>query len=356
MSHHVQLLMLIVAGWVNRQQQDVIDYLLEENRVLRAQLKGKRLRLTDSDRRRLAVKAKALGRKVLMRVASIATPDTILRWYRQLVAAKYDGSKKRGPGRPRTNVDVEELAVSMARANPSWGYTRIRGALAHLGINVGRNTIKRILIAHGIEPAPKRGKGMSWSTFIKSHLGEIAATDLFTVEVLHPFGLTRYHVMFVIDIATRRVRIGGITTDPNGEWMKNVMRQLTDMWDGFLLGKRYLIHDRDPLFTDEVRDLLKNAGVKPLRLPAKSPNLNAYAERFVLSARAECLNRIIPLSEGHLRRIIAEFVDHYHQERTHQGLGNQLIAPLPQAANTDGPVKCRERLGGVLKYYHREAA
>ena len=156
----------------------------------------------------------------------------------------------------------------------------------------------------GIAPAPERGKSMSWSTFLKAHWGAIAATDLFTVEVVNPFGLVRYHVLFVIDIATRCVCIGGMTSDPNGEWMKQAARNLTDMWDGFLLGKRYLIHDRDPLFTEAVRGLLRDSGVKPLRLPANSPNLNAYAERFVLSIRRECLDRFVPLSERHLRTAV----------------------------------------------------
>ena len=168
-------------------------------------------------------------------------------------------------------------------------------------MNSDATLIKRILADHGIAPASERGKSMSWSTFIKAHWGAIAATDLFTVEVVNPFGLVRYHVLFVIDIATRCVCIGGITSDPNGEWMKQVARNLTDMWDGFLLGKRYLIHDRDPLFTEAVRGLLRDSGVKPLRLPANSPNLNAYAERFVLSIRRECLDRFVPLSERHLR-------------------------------------------------------
>ncbi len=173
----------------------------------------------------------------------------------------------------------------------TWGYTRLRGVLKNLGHELGRNTIKRLLAEHGIAPAPERGKSMSWSTFLKAHWGAIAATDLFTVEVVNPFGLVRYHVLFVIDIATRCVYIGGMTSDPNGEWMKQAARNLTDMWDGFLLGKRYLIHDRDPLFTEAVRGLLRDSGVKPLRLPANSPNLNAYAERFVLSIRRECLDR-----------------------------------------------------------------
>jgi transposase InsO family protein len=355
MSHHLQFLFLILAGWVNRQQQAVIDYLREENRVLRAQLQGKRLRLSDDDRRRLAVKAKVLGRKALAQVASIATPDTILRWYRDLIAAKYDGSKNRGKGRPPTAEDICKLIVRMAQENPTWGYTRLRGALKNLGYEVGRNTIKRVLADNGIAPAPERGKSMSWSTFIKAHFGDIAATDLFTVEVLNPFGLIRYHVLFVIDIATRRVCIGGITSDPNGEWMKQVARNLTDMWDGFLLGKRYLIHDRDPLFTAEVRELLRDAGVTPLRLPAKSPNLNAFAERFVLSVRRECLDHIVPLSERHLRIAVSEYVDHYHTERNHQGLDNELITPMPATTNEAIPILSRERLGGVLKYYYRAA-
>ena len=214
-----------------------------------SRLRGKRLRLSDDERRRLAVKAQALGREALAQIASVATPATLLRWYRCLIAAKYDGSKTRSPGRPPTAKDIRELIVRVARENPTWGYTRLRGALKNLGHELGRNTIKRLLAEHGIAPAPEWGKSMSWSTFIKAHWGAIAATDLFTVEVVNPFGLVRYHVLFVIDIATRCVCIGGITSDPNGEWMKQVARNLTDMWDGFLLGKRYLIHDRDPLFT-----------------------------------------------------------------------------------------------------------
>ena len=214
MTYHAQFLLLVVTGWVNRQQQDVIDYLQEENRVLRAGLRGKRLKLSDDERRRLAVKAQALGREALAHIASVATPATLLHWYRCLIAAKYDGSKNRSPGRPPTAKDIRELIVRVARENPTWGYTRLRGALKNLGHELGRNTIKRILAEHGIAPAPERSRSMSWSTFIKAHWGAIAATDLFTVEVVNPFGLVRYHVLFVIDIATRCVCIGGITSDP----------------------------------------------------------------------------------------------------------------------------------------------
>ncbi len=250
---------------------------------------------------------------------------------------------------------MNSLYVSRRRTRRG-ASTRLRGALKNLGHELGRNTIKRILADHGIAQAPERGKSMSWSTFIKAHWGAIAAADLFTVEVLNPFGLVRYHVVFVIDIATRCVCIGGITSEPNGEWMKQVARNLTDMWDGFLLGKRYLIHDRDPLFTELVRRLLRDSGVKPLRLPAKSPNLNAYAERFVRSIKYECLNKIVLLGKNHLRTVVRAYVAHYHLERNHQGLDNELVVPLQARSITEGGVQCRERLGGTLRYYYREAA
>ena len=352
----LRFFLLLVSGWVNRQQQEVIEYLQVENRVLREQLGGRRLRLTDDQRRRLAVKGKALGRKVLGDIASIVTPDTILRWYRELVARKYDGSKKRGSGRPPTKFDIVELVVTMALANPSWGYTRLRGALAHLGHELGRNTIKRILLDHGIEPAPERRKRIPWKTFLEAHWEVIAAADFFTVEVLTMHGVVRYVVFFVIELRTRKVEIAGITTDPHGRWMQQIGRNLTDAVDGFLLGKRYLILDRDPLYTAAFRALLADSGCKVLRLPARSPNLNAFAERFVLSAKSECLDKIVPLGERHLRAALRDFVEHYHRERPHQGLGNQLIQAVSPHVVGTGPVRCRERLGGTLKFYYREAA
>jgi transposase InsO family protein len=348
-------LLLLFSGWVNRQQQAVIDYLLEENRVLRAERGSRRLRLTDDQRRRLAVKGKALGRRRLGDIAGIVTPDTILRWYRRLVAHKYAGSKKGAPGRPRTTPDIAALVVRMANENSTWGYTRIRGALKSLGHEVARNTIKAILKDHGIEPAPERGTKTPWKTFLAAHCDSLAAADFFTVEVLTMGGLVRYSVFFVMRLKTRMVEIAGITRQPNEAWMKETARKLTDAHDGFLRGVRYLILDRDPLYTTAVRHMLRDSGVKPLLLPARSPNLNAHAERFVLSAKSECLERIVLLGEKHLRTAVREFVDHYHEERPHQGLGNELITPHAKGIGT-GPLKCRKRLGGVLNFYYRDAA
>ena len=351
----VAFFVLLFSGWVNRHQQAVIDYLLEENRVLRAVNGSRRVRLTDDQRRRLAVKGKVLGRRRLPAVAGIVTPDTILRWYRRLVAQKYDGSTTRRPGRPTTKPDIAALVVRRANENLTWGYTRIRGGLKTLGHDVARNTIKAILKDHGIEPAPERGTRTPWKTFLAAHWDGLAAADFFTVEVLTMAGMVRYVVLFVLKLKTRRVEIAGITRQPDGDWMTQVARNLTDAEDGFLRGMHYLILDRDPLYTAAFRDRLRDSGVTPLLLPARSPNLNACAERFVGSVKSECLDRIVPLGETHLRAAVRAFMDHYHEERPHQGLGNERITTKTTLFGP-GLVRCRERLGGVLKFYYREAA
>jgi transposase InsO family protein len=218
-----------------------------------------------------------------------------------------------------------------------------------------RSTIQRILKEHGIEPAPLRGRTMPWKTFLKAHWGAIAAADFFSVEVLTRGGPVRYLVLFVIDLKTRRVHIAGVTSQADGTWMAQIARNLTDAVAGPLRGYRHLIVDRDPLYTAQVQSLLAVAGVSLLQLPPSSPNLNAYAERFVRSIKQECLRQVIPLGERHLRIVIREFVEHYHSERNHQGLGN--VIPFPSAVTSpDGRVCRRERLGGLLNFYERKAA
>jgi hypothetical protein len=171
--------LLLFSGWINRHQQAVIDYLTEENRVLRAVNGSRRLPLSDDQRRRLAVKGHVLGRRHLAAVAGIVTPDTILRWYRRLAAKKYDGSQTRRPVRPTTKPDIAALVVRMANENLTWGYTRIRGGLKHLGHDVARNTIKAILKDHGIGPAPERRTKMPWKTFSRRSLGRAGGGRLF---------------------------------------------------------------------------------------------------------------------------------------------------------------------------------
>ena len=248
------------------------------------------------------------------------------------------------------------MVVRMAVENPTWGYTRIRDGLNHLGHEIGRTTVQRILSDHGIEPAPERKRKTPWKSFINAHLGAIVSADFFTVEVLTWSGLVRYSVLFFLDLKTRMVEIAGITPAPSGVWMKQIVRNLTDVEDGFLRDTRYLIIDRDPLYTGDFRRMLKESGVETLRLPSRSPDLNAHAERFVLSIKSECLNRIVPLGEKHLRRAVYEFASHYHSERPHQGLCGKLIAPEQTTQGAEGQLVYRDRLGGILKYYYREAA
>jgi hypothetical protein len=243
-SAPLKLVLLTVAGWMPRNQNAVTEYLIAENAVLREQLRGHRIRYTDAQRRKLATAAKKLGRKALSRLDTLVTPRTLLGWYRKLVARKYDGTARRGPGGRRKPADVVELVLRMARENGGWGYTRIRGALFNIGHDIGRNTLRRILLDAGMAPAPERGKRMSWSSFLRAHWGAIAAMDFFTVEALTLSGLVRYHVLFVIDLKSPRVEIAGIVHQAHGAWMQQIGRNLTDAVDGFLLGHRHLIMDR----------------------------------------------------------------------------------------------------------------
>ena len=205
-----QILLTALAGWITRQQDAVIEYLHEENRVLKQQLGRKRLHLTDDQRRTLAVRGKAIGRQALGEVASIVTPDTILRSHRQLIAQKWTHPRQ-SPGRRQIMRTIEELTVRMAKENPRWGYTRIQGALKNLGHRVGRTTIANILKRNGIDPAPKRGKHTTWSQFLAAHWEVLGAADFFTVEVWGIRGLVTFYVFFVIELATRRIEIAGIT-------------------------------------------------------------------------------------------------------------------------------------------------
>jgi putative transposase len=354
----LQFLIAMLAGWIQRHQQEVIAYLHEENRLLKAQLGNQRLRLTDTERRRLATLAYPLGRKRLKQLATLATPETLMRWYKRLIAQKFDGSKpRRQLGRPHVPEAVEQLVLRIAAENPTWGYRRIQGALANLGHRIDKITVRNILRRHHIDPAPKRRQtGMSWATFLKMHWEVLAATDFFTVEVATWYGLMTYYILVVMELSTRRVHVAGISANPHEAFMMQCARQLTDPFDGFLLGKRYLLHDRDTKFTQAFDQLLRNSGVEPVVLPLRSPNLNAHAERFVRSVKSEALDHMIMMGEESLRHLLHQYLAHYHTERNHQGLNNQLIEPQAVAEDQNAPVIRRERLGGLLSYYHREAA
>ncbi len=351
----LQLLLMMFSGWVNRHHQKINDSSLEANRILRELHKGKRLRLNDDQRRRLAMKGKTLGRKLLFKFVTIVTPDTILAWHRNLIALKWTYPRK-GPGRPPVMKKITDLVVRMATENPGWGYERIQGALKNLGHKVAPTTIANILKRHGIEPAPERRKRTTWKTFLKAHWETFAAANFFTVEVWTLGGLVTFYILFVIELSTRRVHLAGITPNPDESFMKQVARNLTDSVDGFLIGNRFLIIDRDSKYCQGFIDLIKDAGIQPVRCPAKAPNCNGYAERFVRSIKYECLNKMIFFGIGSLQRAIRNYLDHYHRERNHQGLENNLISPEPTLAGLGGHVQSRERLGGLLRFYYRQAA
>ena len=352
-----QLMLIILASWVNRQQQEVIEYLRTENAVLKEKLGKKRILLTDDQRRRLALKGNILGRKQLEQFGTLFTPDTILRWHRQLVVNKWDyyHRKEEKSGRPRVRQVIVDLTVKFAKENPTWGYDRISGALSNVGYHICDSTIENILKAHGIEPAPDRKRTESWETFLKAHWDVMASIDYTTVEVWTRGGLTTFYLLFVMELKTRRVHFAGCTTNPNERWMKTIVLELTNHEDGFLKEKKYLIMDRDATFGRSFRGCLRREGVKPVRLPPRSPNLKAHVERFFGTLKFECLHKLILFGEIATRKAVRAFLVHYHTERNHQGLDNELIVPMVRPPDMDAEIETTERLGGLLRSYRRAA-
>ncbi|MDF1800320.1 MAG: integrase core domain-containing protein [Planctomycetota bacterium] len=342
----LHVLLASLAGLMNQQQARVLEYLVEENRVLKEQLKGRRLRLTDDQRRRLAVKGVRIGRRLLLEVATIVTPDTILGWHRRLVAARRTYPHQ-GVGRPGVMGEIRALVVRFAQENPGWGYCRIQGALRNVGHRVSPSTIRNVLKKSGIKPAP--GRPTTWRAFLKAHWSQIAATDFLTIDIWTATGLRTYYVLFAIELKSRRVHLAGITKHPTDWWMGHAAERLVEA----LPGKRFLICDGDAHFRLRFKLVMEAAGIKLIKTPYQAPNANAYAERFIRSIKEECLSRIILFGEGHLRRAVDEYLAHYNTERNHQGIGNELIDG--REISGSGAVECSGRLGGLLKHNHRAA-
>ena len=342
-----------------------IEYLIEENRVLRNQIEN-RILLTDAERRTLAEKAVALGR-LMADTVTIVKPETILRWHRRLVARKFDGSKnRRKHGRPLVSPEIEELVTRMARDNPSWGYDRIAGAVRNLGHKVSDQTVGNVLKRNGIAPSPERRRNTTWAEFIRRHREVLWACDFFpvrrspegeggTTEIWTCCGLTTFYVLFFIQLSTRKVVLGGITTSPHEQWMMQAARNVSG-WGCEMEHARYLIHDRDSKFTASFDEILRAVDIDPVKLPAKSPNLNALSERFVRSIKSECVERLILFGEKSLRYAVSEYLVHYHAERNHQGIANEIPFPDQRLGAEGTRIEKTERLGGLLSFYHREAA
>jgi hypothetical protein len=351
-------LLAYITGTVDQELILRDEYLAAENRILKGQIKT-RLQLSDAERTTLAEIAHRLGRKSLVEVAATAKPDTILGWYRKVIANKFDGSKaRRTHGRPRTDEEMESLVVRTAKENPSWGYDRMVGAMANLGYQLSDQTVGNILGRHDVAPAPKRKHTTNWKDFIRTHLDVLAGTDFFAVEVFTLKGLVTYYVLFFIHLGSRKVCLAGMTPHPDEKWMQQMARNATlDQW-GFLTNCRYLLHDRDGKFCPSFDEIIELGNVKPIPLPARSPNLNAFSERWVKSVKQECLSQLILFGEASLKRALQQYLIHYHEERNHQGKDNKLLFPrqIQPLAGGQRLVQCHQRLGGLLKYYYRQAA
>ena len=304
---------------------------------------------------RLARRAKAVGRHRLGQFATIVTPDTLLRWFRLLIARKWTFTRTNSCGRPPLDPELEKLVIKLIEENPTWGSNRIVGALDNLGYKLSDSTIDNIRRRNGFDPAPIRGKSTTWRRFLQAHWDTLIAADFFATEVLSWNGWVTCYTFFVIELRSRSVQVCGTTVSPNAGWMKQVARQLVDSVDGFALGKTHLIIDRDTKYCDAFRQTLQSAGVKIVLCPPRVPQCNAYAERFVRSIKEECLSRLIFFGEDHLRTTLSIFSAYYRQRRNHQGIDNKLIEP-PESLPKVGRIQCQKQLGGMLNYYYREAA
>lgn len=345
-------------------QEDVIQYLTQEIKFLLAHL-ARRPKPTQAEKALLARAAKAVDPVYLEKAFNLFTPATLMRWYRELVRKKWDYSHlKKGMacpepgrrGRPKISRELEELIVKLALENPNDGYQTLVGRLKLLGFETNPETIQNILKRNGISPAPERGDQLSWKEFLDIQWEDLAATDFLTWEVLTPFGLVTHYILFFIRHLDRKVHIAGVTTNPNEGWMLQMARNLTDPETGFLEPGMFLLHDRDTKYTAHFARLLGESGIETLKLPARSPNLNAHAERFVRTVKEQCLSRMIITSEGQLRKALKEYVEFYNHERCHQGLGNRI--PLEENQNgifrKKGKIRKKQRLGGLLNVYFRD--
>ncbi|XHR30482.1 MAG: integrase core domain-containing protein [Chthoniobacteraceae bacterium] len=333
-----------------------IAYLKAENAVLRSRV-PKNVQTTPAERALLVRLGAPLGNAIQERL-SLVHYKTFQRWVRDETKPATEKAK-RPPGRPPVSPNVEELILRFAKEN-GWGYARIQGELKKLGIIVAANTIKKVLIKNGFHPSPGRTKG-DWDRFIQRHIDTLWATNFFTKDVWTGFGKVTYYVLFFIHVGTRRVRVAGMTVQPNGPWVEQQARNL--VYDLAERGEKasYLIRDGDTKFTGKFDEIFKSEGIKVKKLPYRSPNLNAFAERYVQSIKQECLDHFIVFGEQHLEHLIREYEHHYNTVRPHQGLGNRtlgvaLIPPPGSGPPDPSEVECESRLGGLLQHYYRKVA
>jgi hypothetical protein len=282
----------------------------------------------------------------------LVSPATALRWHRELARRKWTFRRRRAPGRPPIQAELEALVLRLARENPAWGYRRIAGELTKLGHRVGRSTIAAMLKRHHIPPAPTRDRGVSWCAWYRHYRQQILACDFFHLETVT---LRTLYVLFFIEVRTRRVYLAGCTTCPTATWVAQQARNLAWHLQDGTLHATILLHDRDAKFPASFDAVFRGEGLQIVRTPPRCPWANGVAERWIRSARQECLDRLLILNERHLQRVLTAYIGFYNERRPHQGIDQACPVPLV-ASPGHGPVERRDVLGGILHDYHRPSA
>ena len=342
-----QEFLTLVGKLVHSRLVRQIDYLKLENEILRSKLK-KRIKVTPSEKKRLVRFGLTLNGDI-RKLISIVSYTTFRRWVWEETNLRPKEAYKRG--RPRTSYEKRQLVIRLAKEN-HWGYTRILGELKKLRIfSLSRNTIKNILKENGLDPAPKRGKD-TWDDFIKRHFKTLWACDFFTKTVWTMLGPKTFHVLFFINVLTRKVHIAGITEHPNREWVNNRAKTISFLFDTDKNSEKLLIRDGDGKYSKEFDKIINKYGVKVKKTPYKSPNLNSYAEGWVGTIKRECLDYFFVFGEKHFRYLVREYVKYYNTVRPHSGMNNM---PLDYKSLKDkGKVKCDSKIGGLIRHYYRE--
>jgi putative transposase len=347
------ILLLGVGAWMNRELTTLVEFLNAQLQALMSAIPTIP-RLGDEHRHRLAVLAKRIDTARLDACAQVVTVETLRRWYRALVIRKWSHPRT-GAGRPPLPPETVAMILTMARENPGWGSPGISQRLRLLKLPASASTIRRVLVDHGLDPAPVRERTHDWQTYLESHARDIAALDFTTVECFDHGRLTTQYCLFAIHHDTRAVQFLGMTEHPNESWMTQQARNLTAA-GGFASDRKFMLMDRDASLSQRFRHLLALGGIQVVRIPPQSPNCNPFIERFFRSLKDECLSRIIPLSIAGLASTIREYLDYYHYERPHQGLDGNIIRMVGQSFPAEGQIECRKRLGGILRYYYRKSA